>query len=116
MRLPRVHGIVHILLFLLAIAAMYARIRLPADVGGILAAGAGVLFVINLLWLALSRSVSIGRLLLFLAITLAVLVGFIVGLFVGLQVNSVLGSVLLIAAAAIFVLNIVWLVRAGKSE
>ena len=113
MRLPRVHGLVHVLLFLLAIAAVYARIRLPAEMGTILAAGAGALFVANLLWLALSRGISIGRLLLFLAITLVALAVFFIGLFVGLQVNSIVGSVLWIAALAIFVFNLVWLVRSG---
>lgn len=113
MRLPRVHGIVHVLLFLLAIAAVYARIRLPVEIGTILAAGAGALFVVNLLWLALSRGVSIGRLLLFLGITLAALVVFFIGLFVGLQVNSIIGGILWIAAAAMFVFNLIWLVRSG---
>lgn len=112
--LPRVHGIVHVLLFLLAIAAVYARIRLPVEAGNILAAVAGLLFVGNLLWLALSRSISIWRLLIFLGITLLALLVFFAGLFVGLQVNSIGGSVLLIASVAIFVFNLVWLVRSGK--
>ena len=114
MRLPRVNGLVHILLFLLAIAVVFVRLWLPPEIGNTLAAGAGVLFVGNLLWLALSHNLTVGRLLLFLAVTLAALVVFFVGLFVGLQVNPAIGSALWIAAAAIFVLNLIWIVRSGN--
>ena len=111
MKLPRVNGLVHVLLFLLAIAVVYVRIWLPPEMGNILAAGAGALFVLNLLWLALSRNMSFVRVALFLTVIFTALVVFVVGLFVGLQVNPAIGSALWIVAAVIFVLGLIWVVR-----
>ena len=73
------------------------------------------MFVLNLLWLLLSRDFSAGRVLLFLAGTLAAIAVFFVGLFVGLQVNPTLGTILVVVAAAIFGFGVVRIVRAGRS-
>ena len=115
MRLPRVGNGIHILLFIVAFAAVFIRLWLPPGFGIVLAALAGAVFVLNLLWLLLSRDFSAGRVLLFLAGTLAATAVFFVGLFVGLQVNPTLGTILVVVAAAIFGFGVVRIVRAGRS-
>ena len=115
MKLPRVANGIHVLLFIVAFAVVFIRLWVPPGLGIFLAALAAAVFVFNLLWLLLSRDFSAGRVLLFLAGTLAAIAVFFVGLLVGLQLNPTLGTVLVVAAAAIFGFSIVRIVRAGRS-
>ena len=114
-KIPRVGAGVHILLFVLAFALMFVRIWFPPALGVVLAAIAAAVLILNLLWLLFTRNLSAVRVLLFLTGTLAAIAVFFVGLFVGLQVNPTGGTVLVLAAAAIFVLNVLWIIRAGRT-
>ena len=116
MALPRVSGVIHGLLFAAVILAVFARIWLPPALGLVLAAAAAGVFVINLFWLLFTRNLPVVRVLIFIAVTLAALLVFFAGLGVGLALNPAIGTALWIAAAAIFVLNIFWLVRAGRQQ
>ena len=115
MSLPRVNIFVHILLFVVAVVAFLARIRLPPEVGPevgfIMLFAAGALFIGNILWLWLSGRLKVLQILFFI---LAFVV-FYIGLGAGLAVNPTLGTVLWIAAGAIVVVNLIWIVKTSKN-